>query len=124
MNRRPSGSRGSATAETAVLLPVLVVVLSACVWVLACLFAQLQCVDAARGAARAAARGDTPVQVQAVAARLAPRGADVDVDVRTGSGTVEVHVAVDVAPFAGVLRMLPAVGVSGRATAAVEGGGA
>lgn len=118
MNRRPTGSRGSATAETAVLLPVLVVVLAACVWVLAAVSAQLQCVDAARAAARAAARGDAPAAVQAVAARLAPGGADVTVQAR--AGTVEVHVAAEVAPFAGVLAVLPAFGVSGRATAAVE----
>ena len=118
MNRRPTGSRGSATAETAVLLPVLVVVLAACVWVLAAVSAQLQCVDAARGAARAAARGDTPAAVHAVASRLAPAGARISV--RTRSGTVEVQVATEVAPFAGALSNLPGVDVSGRATAAVE----
>ncbi len=118
--RRPSGHRGSATAETAVLLPVLVVVLAAAVWVLACLAAQLQCVDAARAAARAAARGDTPGAVRTVGERLAPPGAAVRVS--SGDGTVQVLVTAEARPFGSVLRVLPAMAVSGRATAAVEPG--
>lgn len=120
MHRRPSGSRGSATAETAVLLPVLVVVLAAAVWVLACLAAQLKCLDAARAAARAAARGDTGVVVRDIAQRLAP--ADAAVRVSSGDGTVRVLVTAQARPFGSVLRVLPAMSVSGRATAAVEPG--
>jgi hypothetical protein len=116
--RRPTGDRGSVTAETAVLLPVLVVVLAAAVWVLACLAAQLECVDAARAAARAAARGEAPPAVRATAHRLGPDGAVV-VQSR-GHGLVEVLVRAEVRPFGGVLRALPSVPVSGRATAAVE----
>lgn len=111
--------RGSATAETAVLLPVLVVVLAAAVYVLACVAAQLACVDAARGAARAAARGDASGSVQLVAQRLAPAGATVTVT--RGEGIVEVRVRAQVNPFGAVLRVLPATAVGGRATAAVEG---
>lgn len=122
MHRRPSGARGSATAETAVLLPVLVVVLAAAVWVLACVAAQLKCVDAARAAARAAARGDTPASVRDVGERLAPAGAVVSL--RTGDQTVQVLVRARVRPFGDVLRVLPAMPVSGRATAAVEPGAA
>jgi len=122
VHRRPSGCRGSATAETAVLLPVLVVVLAAAVWVLACVAAQLTCVDAARAAARAAARGDTPADVRAVGERLAPAGAAVRI--RSGDGTVRVLVTADARPFGSVLRVLPALAVSGRATAAVEPGAA
>lgn len=121
MLRRPTGSRGSATAETAVLLPVLVVVLVAAVWVLACVAAQLKCVDAARAAARAAARGDDAASVRAVGERLAPPRADVRLS--AGDGTVSVHVQAQVRPFGSVLRVLPALPVSGRATAAVEPGG-
>jgi Flp pilus assembly protein TadG len=111
---------GSATAETAVLLPVLLVVLAAAVWVLACLAAQLACVDAARAAARAAARGDAPADVRAVGERLAPSGAAVAVS--SGDGTVQVVVHTQVRPFGDVLRVLPAVRVSGRAAAALEPG--
>lgn len=122
LSRHPSGSRGSATAETAVLLPVLVVVLAAAVWVLAGVAAQLKCVDAARGAARAAARGDTPVDVRATAERLAPPGAAVLLT--RGDGIVQVRVTAEVRPFGSVLRVLPAMDVSGRATAAAEPGDA
>lgn len=115
---RPSGSRGSATAETAVLLPVLVVVLLACIWVLVCVAAQLACVDAARAAARAAARGDAPAAVRAVGERLAPPAAVVELS--PSRSTVEVRVHAQVRPFGAVLRVLPSVRVSGRATAAVE----
>ncbi len=122
MHRRPYGCRGSATAETAVLLPVLLVVLAAAVWVLSCLAAQLKCVDAARAAARAAARGDAPADVRGVGEQLAPSGAAVSVS--TGDRTVHVLVHAEVRPFGQVLRVLPAVTVSGRATAAVEPGAA
>jgi hypothetical protein len=112
------------TAETAVLLPVLVVVLAAAVLVLACVAAQLECVDAARSGARAAARGEAPGVVTSTAERLAPQGARVAL--RTGrladAATVEVVVTAQVRPFGRALRVLPAVRVSGRAVAVVEPG--
>jgi hypothetical protein len=117
---RPSGVRGSATAETAVLLPVLVVVLVACVWVLASVGAQLRCLDAARAGARAAARGDAPAAVRLTAERLAPADAQVVVSAR--DGLLEVVVRAEVRPFGPALRVLPALPVSGRATAAPEPG--
>mgnify|MGYP000606676768 CR=1 FL=1 len=40
------------------MLPVLLTVLALAVWVLVCVNAQLRCVDAARAAARVAARGE------------------------------------------------------------------
>lgn len=101
------------------LLPALLVVLAAAVGVLACVAAQLACVDAARAAARVAARGDDVAQVRQAGERLAP--ADAAVRVRRGDGTVEVVVSARVRPFGRALR-LPAVGVSGRAVAAVEPG--
>jgi hypothetical protein len=113
------------TAETAVLLPVLVVVLAAAVFVLACVAAQLKCVDAARSAARVAARGEPAVAVVRTAERLAPTGARVAVGAGGGLAdvaTVEVVVRAQVRPFGGALRGLPAVRVSARAVAAVEPG--
>jgi Flp pilus assembly protein TadG len=127
--RRRSGSRapgatrasvdcGSVTAETAVVLPVLLVVLAASIWVLACVAAQLRCVDAAHAAARAAARGDAPGDVEAAGRAVAPPGAQVSVT-RAGD---QVHVAVtaEVRPFGAALRVLPGVPVAGRATADAE----
>ena len=127
MRLRPPWRRddGMVTAETAVLLPVLVVVLVAAVFVLACVAAQLRCVDAARSAARVAARGEPAATVAATAARLAPADARVVVAAGAGLGdaaTVQVHVRAHVRPFGGALRGLPAVRVSARAVAAVEPG--
>lgn len=119
-SRSPSrdGSRGSVTAETAVLLPVLLVVLAAAIGVLACVAAQLQCVDAARAAARVAARGDDASVVRTTAERLAPPGSRVEVhDV---GDVIEVVVSAQVRPFGTALRLLPAVDVRGRAVAAAE----
>jgi hypothetical protein len=65
------------TAETAVVLPVLLLVLAAAVSALVVLGAQLRCVDAAREGARAAARGEADGAVLAVVRRGAPDGAAV-----------------------------------------------
>jgi hypothetical protein len=51
---------GFVTAEAAVVLPVLVMFTMALVWALMVVAAQIQCVDAARAGARAAARQDPP----------------------------------------------------------------
>ena len=119
-HRGSTQARGSVTAETAVLLPVLLIVLAAAIGVLACVAAQLRCVDAARTAARVAARGDTPALVRTAGERLAPAGATVTLR-STGEHTVEVVVTAQVRPFGGAFDALPAVTVSGRAVAAVEG---
>ncbi len=112
-------ARGSVTAETVVLLPVLLIVLAAAIGVLACVAAQLRCVDAARAAARVAARGDAPAVVRTAGERLAPPGAAVTL--RTAGDTVEVVVTAQVRPFGRALGGLAAVSVSGRAVAPVEG---
>ncbi len=112
---------GMVTAETAVLLPVLVVVLAAAVFVLACVAAQLKCVDAARSAARRAARGEPAATVTRTAERLAPSDATVSIGAGSGLGdtaTVEVVVQARVRPFGGALRVVPAVRVSARQQAA------
>ncbi|MCZ4516592.1 TadE family type IV pilus minor pilin, partial [Streptomyces sp. ActVer] len=55
-----SRDRGFVTAEAAVVLPVLVAFTMALVWALMAAAALIQCVDAARAWARAAARQDPP----------------------------------------------------------------
>ena len=107
------------TAETAVVLPVLLLVLAAAVVAVTVVGAQLRCVDAAREGARAAARGETDATVRRLADRLAPDGAVTGV---TGDGQeVRVTVTVHVAPL-GPLPM--AVTVSGAAVAVREPGSA
>ncbi|MFI2436564.1 TadE family type IV pilus minor pilin [Streptomyces sp. NPDC018693] len=71
--------RGFVTAESAVVLPVLVAFAMALVWGLLMVATQIQCVDAARTGARAAARQDPPDAVVGLTRATAPRGARVTV---------------------------------------------
>jgi Flp pilus assembly protein TadG len=106
------------TAETAVVLPVLLFVLAGAVAVITVLGAQLRCVDAAREGARAAARGEPDAAVSRLVAQLSPDGAVTRV---TGDAdTVRVTVTVRVAPV-GALPF--AVTLSGAAAAVREPGG-
>ncbi|MFF8095329.1 TadE family type IV pilus minor pilin [Streptomyces sp. NPDC016675] len=82
--------RGFVTAETAVVLPVLVVFAMALVWGLLVVAAQIQCVDAARTGARAAARQDSADAVVEVTREAAPRGARVTVSREAGRVRVTV----------------------------------
>ncbi|MET9353926.1 TadE family type IV pilus minor pilin [Streptomyces sp. NPDC006617] len=75
---------GFVTAEAAVVLPVLVVFAMALVWGLLVVAAQIQCVDAARAGARAAARQDPEEAVVELAREAAPRGARVTVSREAG----------------------------------------
>ncbi|WP_373428795.1 TadE family type IV pilus minor pilin [Streptomyces rishiriensis] len=95
------GDRGFVTAESAVVLPVLVVFATALVWGLLAMAAQIQCVDAARTGARAAARQDPADAVLEVTRATAPRGAEVTIS-REGD-----HVRVVVVAKPPVLRGLP-----------------
>jgi len=103
------------TAETAVVLPVLLMVLAGAVAAVVVVGAQLRCVDAAREGARAAARGEPAGVVVDLAGRAAPDGAATDV---AGVGdTVRVTVSATVSP----LGPLPwSVRVSASATGALE----
>ena len=105
------------TAETAVVLPVLLLVLAGAVAALIVVGAQLRCVDAAREGARAAARGDGDARVTEIAAGAGPSGASVRI--AAGADEVAVTVTADVAP----LGPLPLhVRVSARAVSAPEPG--
>ncbi|MFF7902766.1 MULTISPECIES: TadE family type IV pilus minor pilin [unclassified Streptomyces] len=76
---RVGADAGFVTAEAAMVLPVLVLVVTTLVWVLLVVLAQIQCVDAARAGARAAARQDPEGSVTRVARDVAPHGAKVTV---------------------------------------------
>ncbi len=105
------------TAETAVVLPVLLLVLAGAIAAITVVGAHLRCLDAAREGARAAARGDDAAAVRAVVERAAPEGATTVVAV-TG-GRVEVTVATAVAPLGPVPL---AVEVGATAVAELEPG--
>ena len=85
------------TAETAIVLPVLLLVLAGAVAAVTVVVAHLKCVDAAREAARAAARGEDVSSVMAIADRAGPRGADGVVS--TDEDEVRVTVSARVAPL-------------------------
>lgn len=71
------GDRGSVTAEAAVAVPALVVFVAALLWALMAASAQIQCVDAARAGARAAARSEPRAAAVEAARSAAPAGAEV-----------------------------------------------
>lgn len=108
---------GMVTAETAVVLPVLVFILAAALAAVSVVTAQMRCTDAAREGARAAARGESDAAVIQIAASSAPAGSAVSVS--RNEDTVTVEVSASVALFAG---LGPSITVSDDATAALEPG--
>lgn len=115
---RSTRESGSATVEVAVLLPALVLAFLAGAWGLGAVTAQLRCVDAAREAARALARGEQPQAARAVASAAAPPEATVEVDTSGGLVTVRVRAPVRLPGPAGGLW--PGLAVSGAASTLVE----
>ncbi|MGW0810514.1 TadE family type IV pilus minor pilin [Nonomuraea sp. NPDC002799] len=111
-----TASRGSVTAETAAMLPALMLVLAAALWAIQAVAVQLECVDAARAAARAAARGEPLDQVRDLA-RTATRPT-AQIAVSRDEETTKVQITVEVRPAWG--HSLPAVRVFATATADTE----
>jgi len=68
-----------ATAELAMTVPAVLMVLALCLSALTLAVDQIRCVDAARAAARAASRGEDMAQVHRVARALTPAGSEVSV---------------------------------------------
>ena len=117
--RRPTGSEhGSVTAETAVVLPVLLAFVVGLVWLVSMGVTQARCVDAAREAARALARHDDEQVALGLARRVAPEGADIAVDV--GEAEAEVTVSVQARPPGPLLGALPAISLHATAISALE----
>lgn len=109
---------GSVTAETAVLLPALALVLALSLWAVAAVGAQLRCVDASRTAARALARGETPELALSAARTLAPRGAVVELSRDGDLAVVVVRVTARLpVPWDAAV---PVLDISSRGTAVVE----
>lgn len=114
------GERGAATAEAAVVLPLLVSVAVALVWLVALASTQVRVVDAARETARAAARGETDAAAVEQGRRVAPDGAQFQVT--RSAEVVTVRVVAEVRGPGGLLAFLPAVPLSSEAAAAPEPG--
>lgn len=120
----PSGllgsvERGMVTAEFAVVLPAVVLVLALAVGALGLAWDQIRCVDAAGAGARAAARGDSAAAVTLVARRAAPAGAVLSVNLADDLVSVSV---VSGARVAGGL-LPPWLSASSTAWAARESSG-
>jgi TadE-like protein len=118
--RRWSGSLGDGgyvTAETAVVLPILVLFTGMLMWGVLAAAAQIRCVDAARAGARAAARSEPLSAVLRAARESAPRGARVRSS-RAGD-LVRVEVSAD-ALGPGALAALLSAEVHSSASALAE----
>lgn len=115
---RTRAVRGSVTAETAVVLPVLVLMLVFGLWVASAAVATLRCGDTAREGARALARGESATTVRAAVLADAPEGARMEV---TRSGRLlRVRVSAVVQPWAGLGLVLPALPVAATVSMAEE----
>jgi Flp pilus assembly protein TadG len=111
---------GTATAELAVAVPAVGILLGAVIAVGQATIAQVRVVDAARAGARAAARGDDVGAVRRVAGNAAGRsGAPASVTVATGGSTVRITVS---RPVRLLLPHGPTVQVTASAVAQREQG--
>jgi Flp pilus assembly protein TadG len=119
---RARDTRGAATAELAMVLPLLVAVALGLVWLLVVGAAQVRAVDAARETARALARGDDQATAVARGLAVAPGGSRVEVS--RGGGDVRVTVTGRVEGPGGLLAHLPSPALHAEAVAADEEQGA
>jgi len=110
--RWPGRDRGAFTAELAAGLPALMLLLAAGLGAVSAVATKGQCVDAAREAALAEARGDSGA---AAGARVAPPGAEVDLGGDADVVTVRVRARLRV-----LGANLSVITVEGEATAARE----
>jgi Flp pilus assembly protein TadG len=115
---RSRGSRGSVTAETAVVLPILLVFVGALVWLVSVGIDQARCADAAREAARSLARDDPVEQVLDLAHQSAPDGASIAV--HRSDGMVTVTVSMSSSPAGGLFDGLVAVRLDASAVSVME----
>ncbi|WP_122816144.1 TadE family type IV pilus minor pilin [Nocardioides pantholopis] len=115
---RPRGERGAATAELALVLPLLVAVTIGLVWLLAVGAAQVRVVDAARETARAAARGDADAAAIARGQGVAPPGSRITL--ARGPEEVRATASGRVRGPGGLFAFLPGVTVRSEAVAAAE----
>lgn len=75
--RQRKGPDGFVTAELALALPSLVLILAIGLWLQGAVALQARCLDAARAGARAAARGDPDATIRSRLAKVVPEGAGI-----------------------------------------------
>lgn len=110
---------GAVSAEAAVVIPTLVLIAVALVWLIGLVGAQIMATDAAREAARGLARGDGELAIQ-VAQQVAPTGAQITWS-RDGE-SITVVVKASARALAPGLGFLPRPTVQARAVALTEPG--
>ena len=113
---RTTGERGSATVETALVLPVIVMMLAALLVTALAGVQQLSVTEGARAAARALAIGHSPEQARTIAQRVCQCAADITV---SEGAWVQVHVR----STSRSLSWLPGLRVSTSVTLPAEPGG-
>jgi Flp pilus assembly protein TadG len=104
------------TAEIAVAMPVLMLMLGAALTAVAVIGGQMRCVDAAREAARALARGDSVSSARSLALAAGPRGATLTAQVDKAQVRATVRTRID------PVGLLPGFTVSAEAVASPEPG--
>lgn len=114
--RPRDGERGAVTAETAVIMPALVLLLAVVLAAAAAGMTVIRFEEAARASARAAARGETAVVVRQRALEIA--GENTSVQLAGGSDRVTVTVS---GPAPGVLGQWGGWQLHADATAVTEG---
>ena len=128
--RKSPAEEGMITAEFAVALPAVTVVLALCLGAASTGVAQLKVEESARTAARAAARGDSEAQIRSAVSRIDP-AQSVQISVspndvaaaEAGEGRArQVHVRVS-RPAPGVIGSATGWVLRADAHARVEGGG-
>lgn len=112
-----ASERGYVTAETAMVLPTLVGLGLALVFIVVAAAAQLRCTDAAWEAARGLARGEPSGYATQALHRFGPVGASADVSTVDGSVLVRVSARLPIGN-----ALLPAIDVAGHAQIACEPG--
>ena len=114
--------RGAVTAEAAAVLPVLVAVVVALLWLLSLTAAQIRMVDSAREVARVVARGESESVALAAGRRVAPEHTDFAIS--RSAEQVRVEAVAHVSGPGGLFGFLPAVRVDSTAVAVREPGAA
>lgn len=85
---RHQRDRGMATAELAIVIPAVVVVLALLLSGVMLAIDQVRCTDAARVAARAVARGESTTTAHGIAQALAPAGTEIAISLSGEQVTV------------------------------------
>ncbi len=116
--RTRRSERGAVTAETAMVLPLLVAVTIGLTWLVTLAVMQVRAVDAARETARSLARDDPEAVAVGLGRQAAPDGATFDI--RNDGDRVVVVVTSTIHGPGGLFRQLPGATVRAEAVAAVE----